>query len=52
MSNFTDENGNPIEVVNEDNLAKFQVWLLENQQPQNLPGQRVKVVSELSLETI
>lgn len=52
MSNFTDENGNPIEVVNEDNLAKFQVWLLENQQPQNLPGQRVKVVSELSLEEI
>ncbi len=52
MSNFTDENGNPIEVVNDDNLAKFQVWLLENQQPQNLPGQRVKVVSELSLETI
>ena len=52
MSNFADENGNPIEVVNEDNLAKFQVWLLENQQPQNLPGQRVKVVSELSLETI
>ena len=52
MSNWADENGNPIEVVNEDNLAKFQAWLLENQQPQNLPGQRVKVVSELSLETI
>ncbi len=52
MSNFTDENGKPIDVVNEGNLAEFQAWLLENQQPQNLPGQRVKVVPELSLETI
>ena len=52
MSNFTDENGNPIEVVNEGNLAEFQAWLLENPQPQNMLGQRVKVVSELSLEEI